>query len=142
MKAEKIILSFIAVLGGILVAGVAFYFYQGTKIISPSKTKTVTLATPTPTPLPSGIFLGIDIPKDETVVDTKSITFSGKTISDAVVIISTGVLDQTVKPVTTGNFSATVGLDNGVNTIKITAIAQNGEQVEATKTVTFSTESF
>ncbi|MBI2074577.1 MAG: hypothetical protein HYT83_01925 [Candidatus Levybacteria bacterium] len=141
MKAEKIVISFIAVLIGVLVAGAAFYFYQSTKIVSPSQIKTVSIKSPTPTPS-SSIFLSVENPKNEDVVDTKTITVNGKTTSDAVIILSTISDDQVFTPTKIGSFSTTTTLNDGANLITITAIAPNGEEVKITKTVTYSTESF
>lgn len=141
MKTEKIILSFIAVLIGILISGVVFYFYQASKTIPSSKTKTISIAQATPTPKPS-IFLSVDSPKDEDVIDKKTITISGKTIKDATIIISTSASDQVITPALNGNFSSTAVIDDGQNEITITALAPNGEEVSVIKTVTFSTENF
>ena len=142
MRKEKIVLSFIAVAIGLLVAGIAFYFYQSTKIISPSKIKQVTVATPTPTPRPS-IFLSISEPLDEAVLDSRVVKISGKTTPDATIVVLTSSGDQQVlNPTTTGDFSTTVTIDSGQNLLEITAIGANGEDITVKKTVTFSTEEF
>lgn len=141
MKTEKIVLSFIAILVGILVAAVAFYLYQSTKTIPSSKTKPVSPVAPTTTPK-SSIFLTIDSPKDEEVLDKRTVTVSGKTIIQAIIVISTQTGDQVISPTSTGTFSATVNIADLENQIEITAIAPNGEEVKIIRTVTFSTESF
>lgn len=145
MSKEKVVLSFIAVLAGLLVAGVAFYFYQSTKVIPKDKIKTISIDSQQPTPTSfskSGIFLEIDAPKDESVTDKKTVTVSGKTINDAVVIISTNSSDEVVTTAQNGNFSTTMTIEDGENQIEITAIAPNGEEQAATRTITFSTETF
>lgn len=141
MKTEKIILSFIAALIGLLAAGVAFYLYQTTKTISPSQVKTVTVAKPTPTPK-SSLFLSIDSPEDEDVTDRKTVTITGKTVIGATIVISTESSDQVVQASATGSFSTTATIDNGVNQIEITAIAPNGEEITIVRTITYSTETF
>lgn len=141
MKIEKVIVSLIAVLIGILAAGAAFYFYQTTKVIPESKTKTISIVPPSPIPKTT-IFLTVDSPKDEDVVDKRVLAVSGKTIPDATIIISTQNLDQVITPASNGNFSSTLELDDGQNKIEITAIAPNGEEVKLVKTVTYSTENF
>lgn len=141
MKTEKIILSFIAVAIGILVSGIGFYFYQSTKTISPSKTKTISISKPSPTTPPS-IFLAVDNPKDEDVIDKKIINISGKTTADAVIVISTEANDQVIPPASNGNFSATATIGDGQNQIEITAIVPNGEEAKIIRTITYSTESF
>lgn len=141
MSTEKVIISFIAVIIGILAASAAFYVYQTTKVIPPAKTKTISIASPTPTPSTS-VFLSVDTPKDEDVVDKKTITFTGKTLPNAVIVISTEASDEVITPASNGNFSTTVNITNGTNRIELTAIAPNGEEVKITRTITYSTENF
>lgn len=141
MKTEKIVISFIAVLIGIFVAGIAFYLYQSTKTIPDSQTKTITVTPPTPTQSAS-IFLSIDKPVDEEVVNTKTITVSGKTSPEATIIISTDTTDQVITPARNGNFSATITIGDDQNHIEIMAVAPNGDETRITRTVTYSTESF
>jgi hypothetical protein len=141
MKTEKVLLSFIAVFVGLLVAGIAFYLYENTKTIPPSKIKTVSVVPPSPTLKPS-IFLELDRPKDEEVVGKKIITISGQTTSSATIVVLTENAEQILTPASNGNFSTTINIENGQNLIEITAIAPNGEKVKITRTVTFSTEEF
>ncbi len=147
MKTERIVLSFIAVLIGILVAAGAFYFYQTTKLVpTPKKQDNPANNQPSagvikPTP-PSSVFLAVDSPKDEDVVDNKSLTVSGKTVPDAVIIITTAIADATITPATNGNFTTNITLDDGTNQIEITAIAPNGDETRVTRSVTYSTENF
>lgn len=141
MKKEQVVISFIAVVIGIFVAGIAFYIYQSTRIIPPSKTKTISLISPTPTPATS-IFLTLERPKDEDLVDRKTITVSGKTTSDATVVISTDASDQVVKPTTQGSFSADVTIGDATNKVEVTAIGPDGQEATQTRIITFSTENF
>lgn len=141
MKTEKVILSFIAVLIGLLVAGIAFYFYQSSKTISTSQIKSISMTSPSPTPKPS-IFLTLDTPIDEQVFDQKTIIVSGKTNPTATVEVLTTLSEQIVTPTSTGAFSTTVTIEDGENMVDIIAIAPNGDEVKLSKTVTFSTESF
>lgn len=144
MRTEKVVLSVSAVLIGLLVAGVAFYFYQSTKVISPTAEKAVAVKTPTPspTPLPDSLILSLDSPKDESVVSSKTITVSGKAAVDATIVISTPVNDQTASPSSNGDFTTTVTIDSGENFITVTAIEPDGTEVTKKLTVTYSTESF
>ncbi len=142
MKAERLILSFIALLIGLGVAGVAFYFYQSTKVIPKSDTKAAKEPTPTPTPDVSGYILAIDKPKDEEVVSNKTITITGKTAADAVVVVSTETDEQIITPAQNGNFNTTQTISNGANIIQITAIFPDGGEKRVTRTVSFSSESF
>ena len=142
MKNEQVVLSFIAVLIGILVAGVAFYLYQSTRTISQTQIqKAKNLISPTPTIAPA-VLLTIEAPISEDVVDKKTIIVSGKTNPDAIVVITTTLGDQVITPTTTGSFSATVTIDDGANSIEITAIAPDGQETKVIRTVTYSTETF
>lgn len=141
MKAEKVILSFIAVLIGLVVAGGAFYFYEFSKTPPTPKIKTISIASPSPTPKPS-IFLNLDSPKDEEVVNKKVITISGKTIRDAIVSIITENSQDVITPALNGDFSTTLTIGDGQNLIEVTAFSQNGETAKILRTVTFSTEEF
>ena len=141
MKTEKLVLSFIATLFGLLAAGIAFYFFQATKIVAPSNTKVISFASPTPTPAPS-IFLTLDRPKDEEVVTSKILIISGKTNSNAAVVVMTDSFEDVITPSNNGDFSTTVSIDDGQNIVEVTAIAPNGESTTVKKTVTYSQEEF
>jgi len=142
MKAERLILSFIALLIGLGVAGVAFYFYQSTKVIPEEAKKTANVPTITPTPDVSGYILAIESPKDEEVVSNKTITIMGKTVKDAVVIVATETDEQIITPAQNGNFNTTQTISDGANIIQITAIFPDGGEKRVTRTVSFSSETF
>jgi hypothetical protein len=144
MKAEKVILSFVAVFVGLVAAGFAFYLYQSTRVLPTDKsqplgTKTVVNATPTP---PDTNFLSIDSPKDEEVFDKKVITVKGKTVKGATITISTQDSDQVVKPSDTGDFTLTQTIPDGTSVLQVSVIYPDGQEKKETRTVTFSTESF
>lgn len=144
MKAEKVILSFIAILIGLVVAGGAFYAYQATKVVPETNKKIVTsniLPTPTPESIDTS-YIAIDQPKDEQVIDKRTVTITGKTRSDAVIIVSSENTDQVAKPASDGSFSLTHTVGTGTTIIEITAVLPDGTEKSVTKTVTFSTESF
>lgn len=144
MKAEKFVLSFIAILFGLFVAGIGFYIYQSTKVVPKEAIKPLVKLSPTPTPtaVPAGIPLTITQPLDESVSTTKTITIQGKTDADITVVISTPTNDEVVNPTPNGDFSSTVTLDNGENRIAVTGMGPNGVETTKIITVTYSTESF
>lgn len=141
MKKERFILSLIAILIGLAVAGVAFYLYQMTRVIPDTENKNTPKISPTPTP-DSSLILEVDTPKDEEVVTRKTITVSGKTVPDATVIVSSETADEVATPAKNGNFSVTLTIGDGANVILITAIFPDGTEKKITKTVTYSTETF
>jgi hypothetical protein len=142
MKQERVILSFIMVLIGLLVAGAAFYFYQSTKTVSPSTTGiTKPQVTPTPTPGPK-VYLSLGSPSDEEVVSNATLSINGKTNPNATIIIIASGDQQVIQPTSLGDFSTTETLDDGQNIIKIQTILPSGETVSVQRTVTYSTENF
>lgn len=143
MKAERVILSFIAVVVGLVAAGGAFYLYQLTKVV-PDKDKTLSLlpkVSVSPTPDKANL-LTLDSPNDEEVVSKKVITISGKTRSDAVIMVNSEDNDQVVQPASNGDFSVSLSIPDGTTILYITAIYPNGEEETIKRTVTFSTENF
>lgn len=141
MKKEKIILSFIAALIGTLVAVVGFYFYQSAKKIDPTEIKRITINSPSPSPV-SSIYLTINKPKDEEVVDDKIITVSGKTIPGAKIIILTQGNAEAAEASTDGSFTTDITIDSDENIIEISAFAPNGEVAKVKRVITYTTESF
>lgn len=141
MKQERVILSFVAVLIGLLAAGLAFYFYQSTKTVSTPNQITLNAPSPSPTPRPT-VYISLTNPDDETIVSSKTLTISGKTNPGATIIIYTTSDQQVIQPSTQGDFSTTLILDSGENLLKITSILPSGETTNLYRTVTFSTENF
>jgi len=144
MKAEKVIVSFVAVLIGLIAAGGAFYLYQATKALPASQTKPLT-AIQNPTTKTSDDkthLFKIENPKDEAVFNKKLITISGKTIKDTTIIVSTETNDQAIKPSSNGDFSLTQTIPDGTSFIYFTAIFPDGTEKSIKQSVTFSTENF
>lgn len=145
MKAEKVILSFVAIVIGLVAASAAFYFYQMTKTLPKEKAQIEIAAnkkvTPSPTP-DRGNFLTIDEPTDEGVFDKKIIAINGKTEKNATIIVTSEDADQIVKPAANGDFSLSQNIPDGTSILYITAIFPNGEEKQVTKTVTYTTETF
>ncbi len=141
MKKEKIILSFIAALIGIIVAISAFFLYQSTKKVDPNDIKKINIESPTPTPS-SSVFVTIERPTDEEVTDERIITISGKTVPNAKIIVLTESNEEAGVAASNGNFSTEITLDNGENIIEVSAIAENGEIAKTKLTITYSTETF
>jgi len=144
MKQERIILSFIGVLIGLLFAGVAFYLYQSTKIVpATTQNQTASQNQISPTPAQGSTFLDLDQPSDETVLtSSKVVTVSGKTTSNAVVLVLTSGGQQVLQPTSMGTFSTTVIINSGENVLQVIAIAPNGESKTIQRTVSFTDQSF
>lgn len=143
MKTEKIVISFITTIIGIFVAGLAFYFYQTTKIVPEKDLKTLSISpSPKVTTRASSVFLTLHTPKDEEVTDKRTITVNGTTVPNATLIITTGTNDQVITASANGNFSTTTVLENGENELNIIAISPTGEEEKVTQTITVSSDTF
>lgn len=142
MKQERIILSFIMVIIGLIFAGIIFYFYQSTKVVPDTNTTQQTDSqTPTPTKTPT-IFLSVDSPKDESISDSKTVRVSGKTNPEATVVILTLEGEEIVKPSLQGDFVTNITISSGTNFIKIVAMTPDGETQTVQKTVSYTSEDF
>lgn len=144
MRAEKVLLSFVAVLVGLVAAGGAFYLYQATRTLPAVKAKPIAIVpTPTPAPLSDKAHLFVvEDPKNEAVFDKRLITVSGKTVSGAVINVTTEDSDQVAKAADNGNFTFTHTIPEGTTIMHIMAIFPDGTQKQEMRTVTFSSESF
>ena len=141
MKQERVILSFVMVLIGLVFAAVAFYFYQSSKVIPQSNKNQAANVTVTPTPA-SSLYLTVDSPKDESIADKKTVEIRGKTDPNATVSILTVDGQLVVKPSLQGDFVTTVSISEGTNFIKIIAMAPNGDNAIVQRTVSYTTEDF
>jgi hypothetical protein len=142
MRAERVILSFVAILIGLLVAGGAFFVYQLTRQLPPEETKAITVKTP-PTPTPSSSqLLVLTSPSDETVSNKKTITITGKTVAGSTVVVSSETDDQVVEPTKNGDFTVTHTIGDDTTIITVLAIFPNGEEQSVTRSVSYSAEEF
>ncbi|HUD44811.1 MAG TPA: hypothetical protein VMR41_04670 [Patescibacteria group bacterium] len=145
MKSERIILSFIAVLVGLMAAGGTYFIYQH-YVKSSNKSSVLNAAvkqiTPTQTPRNSNDYLIIQNPSDEMVTDSRSLQVNGKATKDSTIIVSTPSTDQVAIASADGSFSLTTTLDDDTNILQITAIFPDGSEQKTLKTVTYSTEDF
>lgn len=141
MKTERIVLSSIAILIGLFVAGIVFYFLQvaGAK---PDGQKHVISILPTPSPENTTSLLSITEPLDETLSLTKSVTLKGKSSVGATIVITSENGQQVVVADDNGSFSEKIILDEGVNLFQITSIEKGGKSESITYTLSYSTESF
>jgi hypothetical protein len=144
MKAEKVILSFVAVFVGLVAAGIAFYLYQSTKVIPTDQTKpsaTQVTVQPTKAVVATDTFT-IDSPADESVVSQKLLTIKGSAVKGATITVSTDDDDSVVQPADNGDFTLTETLPDGTSVIEFTAVFPDGTTKKIDRTVTFSTENF
>lgn len=77
-----------------------------------------------PKEAPTGFFLEIITPKDESVIQESSVQVRGRTVPDAVVSVN----GQPVEVDGSGNFSVTITLEQGPNSIEVIASDFRGNQ--------------
>lgn len=143
MKAEKIVLSFVAILVGLVAAGIAFYLYQTTKTLPNSEvTPLAAIISPTPADADDKYLLSLETPRDEEVFDKRSVTIKGKTLPGSTVLVSSDSEDEVVTPADDGSFTLTKTIPDGTSILRITSIFPDGYEKTEIRTVTFSTESF
>jgi hypothetical protein len=136
---ERIVIVFIAIAIGLLVTTLIFFLYQQTRTI-PRKTIN-TVVNPSPPPSPK-VYLAIESPSDEQISDRRSIQVKGKTDPENLIIVSTNIEDEVVKPTSDGRFSVTVTIDAGANFLITRAIDPSGEEAVDRRVITFTTEEF
>ena len=142
MNKEKLVLSVIAIILGLFVAGGAFYIYQMTRVIEePIRSKTIPTQSPTSIP-DSATLLILNEPKDEEVFNKRIINVKGKTVKGATVLVSTANIDQAITPSANGDFNLTMTIEDGVNILKVTAFFYDGTEKTLTRTVSSTTEDF
>lgn len=86
------------------------------------------------------ITLNLDSPQDTSLVENKLLTVSGSTLPDTTVVFYTGTRDGSAQSDANGNFSGEIELDNGVNSLIITALAADGREKTVTADVVFDSQ--
>lgn len=145
MKAEKVILSFVAVFVGLIAAGIAFYLYQTTQTIPTDQTKpsaTKVAIQPTKVPANNTDVFTVETPNDEQVFSQKLITIKGTAVKGATITVSTDDADQVLQPADNGDFTLTQTIPDGTSLIEFRAIFPDGTEKKIDRTVTFSTTNF
>jgi len=143
---ERIVIVFIATLLGLLLTTAGYFIYQAAVTYqSKSEEKNVPISLGTSNNKQESEdpeALTVESPKNEEVLDRRTIEVKGKTFSENTVIVSTNTEDVVGKPAKDGKFSITVTIDAGVNKIITRSIAPNGEEIIDERIVTYSTEEF
>lgn len=140
---ERLIIILVAIIAGLFITSAGFFIYQSTQKAADNEGKSKKTNEIRPTPQPTGnLFIKVNEPANEVVVDRRTLQVKGSTNSENVVVASTNIEDVTVKPTQDGNFTLTIQIDAGANILLVRSIAPNGEQVSDTKTITYSTEEF
>ena len=142
---ERLVIVVIAVGLGLFLTTIGFLIYQSTKFKPAEKStqtnnsnKSVTI---TDTPKEESL-LTVNEPKDEAVVDRRTVKVSGQTDATYTIVISSNIEDVVAKPDSKGKFTANITIDAGTNQIVTKAIKPDGSEITNTRIVTYSTEEF
>ncbi len=84
------------------------------------------------------LFLELITP-DNTVTDKDTFTISGKTLPKTYLAITTESNDYLIVPNDVGNFSQEVKLIKGANLLTVTVFTQDGDKVEESLSVVYTT---
>lgn len=143
---ERIVIVIIAIGLGLFLTTIGFLIYQSTKF-KPAETETTETQ---PTGTVAGITevpeedtgLTITEPKDEAVLDKRTVKVTGSTDPSYTVVISSNQEDVVATPDSKGKFTASVTIDAGTNELITKAIKPDGTEIKDTRVITYSTEEF
>lgn len=99
--------------------------------------KMVEEVTPTPTPLP--IFLEIERPQDESIIEEEKTILSGKSDPHAILAIFTKEDELIIEANDEGRFETEIKLVEGANKITVIAFDDEGNEASKSMTIVFST---
>jgi hypothetical protein len=143
---ERLVIVIIAVGLGLFLTTIGFLIYQSTKF------KPVTAENTDNQPIDTEMKitqapkeetgLTVSEPKDEVVVDKRTLQVSGQTDPSYTVVISSNVEDVVANPDSKGKFAASITIDAGTNELITKAIKPDGTEIKDTRVVTYSTEEF
>lgn len=140
---ETILAAVVGFLVGLLAAWAVWNIPQlvSKKETPPSVQEQETLTTPQETTFT----LNLTQPDDGTILNEAEATIAGQTETGATVVINSPLEDKVIEATEEGKFSATLGLEEGVNEIVVTAYSPSGkagEEKTETRTVTYTKEEF
>lgn len=139
MKKERLILAFVAIAAGLIVASSIFYFYQNKRAPSvfPNQPSQATPSATNGRPV-----LEIINPQDELITDSKTVEITGKSLPKALIVINANSNDYVVTAENDGTFTQKIALADLENIISITAYTENGVSETKELTIIYSTEEF
>jgi hypothetical protein len=139
---ERIIIIIVAIIAGLFITSAGFFIYQSTKKGNDSPISKKTIGAKVTPSSAGSVFVRVTEPNDESLTIKRTLVIKGVTNPDNIIIVSTNLEDVEIKPNQEGNFSSSIDIDAGANTIITRAIAPNGDSAQDLKTVTYSTEEF
>lgn len=145
---EKVLLLILSLISVGLLVAIVYVWYNALGKSAPSKPgdflKTEQTKTPVETATPSAqipevlVPLTITSPKDQEVLTTKTLTVSGQTLPMANLTITGGKEDVISQADETGEFSEKITLEEGDNSLTVTAFDEAGHQTSQTVTIIYA----
>ena len=105
----------------------------------PATSQLAQVVSHTPAPLP--LFLELTSPKSDELAVGEEIIVSGRTLPNITVLIYTDTDQTSLESDANGQFESTVSLDEGSNTLTVTAFADNGDEFSESIDVVYDPQS-
>jgi len=138
MKKEVLIAIIIGFALGLVITFGIRTANKALKETAPKQEAQVEIEEPAPTPT-AGLLLTITSPEDNSISDQETIEVSGKTSTEAVVVILYPKGEKILEADEKGNFSTEISLAGGNNEIEISAHDLEGNDASQVLTVIYST---
>lgn len=85
--------------------------------------------------------LTLESPTENSVVENSKVEVKGKTLPNATVAFFTDSDDNSVQSDSQGNFSGTINVENGINTLNVTAYSDDGDEKTVVMDIVYDQES-
>jgi len=92
-----------------------------------------------PTPAPAQLSLAITSPEDNSIINKEKVNISGKTSSEATIVITYEEGEKIIETDENGNFSAEITLVGGANEVTVSAYDEEGNEATKTLNLVYST---
>ncbi|KKU02925.1 MAG: hypothetical protein UX93_C0005G0002 [Microgenomates group bacterium GW2011_GWC1_47_20] len=139
MKKEVILAISIGFALGLIITFGIWTANQSLKNLPQPSPKASVAPSPTPNNQLANNQLTINIPDDEALVSTDTVTLSGTTTPKATLLVVSENGEQTTVADASGAFSLDVDLITGFNTITVYSYSTDGQEASKSLTITYST---
>lgn len=132
---QPLVFGAVAVLALVLIVGGWFFLVSSKKLPGTAGTQ---LQSPTAQNAPAApvLTLTVDNPTNNLLVTSKTLAVSGKTLPNVTIEVYTDNDENSVQSDDQGNFSTSVSLDRGINSVTVTAFS-DAEQKSASMNVVY-----
>ncbi len=130
-----LVLLFLVVAGAAAVIG--SYIFLQSKSVPDSTNKTPSVTSASNIPQIAPLDLVIESPNENTLAEGKKINVKGKTSPNTTVVIYTDDNDTTIESDESGEFEGNIDLNNGINSLTVSAFREDGSQKSSTMDVVY-----